>query len=147
MTACWSPVTRTRSAAPPTSRRSFPARKTTKTIDGQPVSGWFTEDFTLAELQTLRAIERLPFRSHAFDGQFRIPTFDEVVELADAKSRELGRPIGVYPETKHPTYFKGIGLALEPRCIEVLTRQERSGAATRCSSSLSSCRACKRSGR
>jgi glycerophosphoryl diester phosphodiesterase len=102
--------------------QQFPARQTTKTIDGRAVTGWFTEDFTLAELQTLRATERLPFRSHAFDGQFPIPTFDEVVALADAKSLETGRPIGVYPETKHPTYFKGIGLALEPRVVDVLTK-------------------------
>src|SRR6185369_4150890 len=91
----------------------FPACKTTKTIDGQPVTGWFSEDFTLAEIRTLRAKERLPFRSHERDGIYPIPTFDEVLALADAKSKEVGRTIGVYPETKHPTYFRSIGLALE----------------------------------
>ncbi|PYR78523.1 MAG: glycerophosphodiester phosphodiesterase, partial [Acidobacteria bacterium] len=103
----------------------FPDRRTTKTIDGQTVHGWFTEDFTLAELKTLRAKERLPFRSHEYDGRFQIPTFDEVVALADAKSVEAGRRIGVYPETKHAGYFRSIGLALEPRVVEVLTEHGR----------------------
>jgi glycerophosphoryl diester phosphodiesterase len=100
----------------------FPGRKTTKTIDGQSVTGWFTEDFTLAEIRTLRAKERLPFRSHERDGMYPIPTFDEVIALADAKSRELGRTIGVYPETKHPTYFRSIGLPLEPGLLETLAK-------------------------
>jgi glycerophosphoryl diester phosphodiesterase len=100
----------------------FPARRTTRTIDGQTVSGWFTEDFTLAEVKTLRARERLPFRSHAYDGQFAIPTFDEVIELAHRLGRELNRPIGVYPETKHPTYFRGIGLPLEEKLIASLAK-------------------------
>jgi glycerophosphoryl diester phosphodiesterase len=98
----------------------FPDRRTTKTIDGSEVAGWFTEDFTMAELRTLRATERLPFRSHDYDGRFHIPTFEEVVTLAAAKSREAGRPIAVYPETKHPTYFRSIGLPLEPRLLAVL---------------------------
>ena len=98
----------------------FPDRKTTKTVDGAAITGWFTEDFTLAEIKTLRARERLAFRSHAYDGQFVIPTFDEVIELADSSSARRGRPIGVYPETKHPTYFRGIGLPLEPRVLDVL---------------------------
>ena len=100
----------------------FPGRKTTKTIDGNQVSGWFTEDFTLAEIKTLRATERLAFRSHAFDGQFEVPTFDEVIELAQQLARELGRPIGVYPETKHPSYFRSIGLPLEDRVVSALDR-------------------------
>jgi glycerophosphoryl diester phosphodiesterase len=100
----------------------FPSRRTTKTIDGQSVTGWFTEDFTLAEIKTLRAKERLAFRSHAYDGQFAVPTFDEVIELAQRLGRELNRPIGVYPETKHPTYFRGIGLALEEKLIASLAK-------------------------
>jgi glycerophosphoryl diester phosphodiesterase len=100
----------------------FPARRTTRTIDGQTISGWFTEDFTLAEIKTLRARERLPFRSHAYDGQFAIPTFDEVIELAQRLGRELNWPIGVYPETKHPTYFRGIGLPLEEKLIASLAK-------------------------
>jgi glycerophosphoryl diester phosphodiesterase len=98
----------------------FPDRQTTKTIDGTSVTGWFTEDFTLAEIKTLRARERLELRSHAYDGRFAIPTFDEVLALAAAKSAELGRPIGVYPETKHPTYFRGIGLPIEDRLLAAL---------------------------
>src|SRR5262245_17823262 len=100
----------------------FPDRKRTKTIDGMPVTGWFSEDFTLAEIKTLRARERLPFRSHGWDGQFAIPTFDEVIALAQELGRELGRPVGIYPETKHPTYFRGIGLSIEDRMLASLER-------------------------
>ena len=100
----------------------FPARRTTKTVDGQAITGWFTEDFTLAEIKTLRAKERLAFRSHAYDGQFAVPTFDEVIELAQRLGHELNRPIGVYPETKHPTYFRTIGLPLEEKLIASLAK-------------------------
>ncbi|MEI6244978.1 MAG: glycerophosphodiester phosphodiesterase family protein, partial [Acidobacteriota bacterium] len=101
----------------------FPARKTTKKVDGASITGWFTEDFTLAEIKTLRANERLEFRSHAFDGQFQIPTFEEVLDLAVAKSRETGRTISVYPETKHPTYFRGLNLPIEePMLASLKTR-------------------------
>jgi glycerophosphoryl diester phosphodiesterase len=99
----------------------FPDRKATKTVDGQSIAGWFTEDFTLAEIKTLRAKERLAFRSHEFDGRFDVPTFDEVIELAQQMGKELGRPIGVYPETKHPTYFRGIGLPIEEKLLASLT--------------------------
>jgi len=100
----------------------FPDRKRTKTIDGQSITGWFTEDFTLAEIKTLRARERLAFRSHAYDGQFAVPTFDEVLDVAQQLGRELGRPVGVYPETKHPTYFRSIGLPLEEKLLASLER-------------------------
>lgn len=98
----------------------FPGRRTTKTIDGRSVTGWFTEDFTLAELRTLRARERLPTRSRAYDGQFGIPTFEEVLALADSAGRRRNRVVGVYPETKHPTYFREIGLPLEPKLLQAL---------------------------
>jgi glycerophosphoryl diester phosphodiesterase len=98
----------------------FPGRKTTKQIDGQPVTGWFTEDFTLDELKTLRARERLAFRSHEYDGKFLIPSLEEVVDLAARQSRVVGRSIAVYPETKHPTYFRSIGLPLEQRLVTLL---------------------------
>ena len=98
----------------------FPDRKTTKMVDGQSIAGWFTEDFTLAEIKTLRAKERLAFRSHQFDGQFEVATFDEVIVLAQELGRELRRPIGIYPETKHPTYFRGIGLPLEEKLLAAL---------------------------
>src|SRR5262245_42061975 len=87
----------------------FPDRKRTKTVDGMEVTGWFSEDFTLAEIRTLRAKERLPFRSHDYDGQFGVPTFGEVIELAQSLGKKRGRPVGIYPETKHPTYFRKIG--------------------------------------
>ena len=101
----------------------FPARKTTKKVDGASITGWFTEDFTLAEIKTLRANERLEFRSHAYDGQFQIPTFEEVLDLAAEQSRETGRTISVYPETKHPTYFRSINLPIEePMLASLKTR-------------------------
>ncbi len=95
-------------------------RRTTKVIDSDSVTGWFTEDFTWDELRTLRAKERLAFRSHAYDGQFTIPTFAAVLALADSAGRRRGRPVGVYPETKHPAYFRSIGLPLEERLLEAL---------------------------
>ena len=98
----------------------FPDRKRTKTIDGKSLTGWFSEDFTLAEIKSLRARERLAFRSHAYDGRFQVATFDEVIALAQALGRELRRPIGVYPETKHPTYFRGIDLPLEEKILASL---------------------------
>ena len=104
-------------------RPEFAARKTRKVIDGETITGWFTEDFTLAELKTLRARERLPALrrgSAAFDGQDTIPTFQEVIDLAKAESRRLGRTIGTYPEMKHPTSFAGIGLPIEQRLADVL---------------------------
>lgn len=101
----------------------FPARKRTVNVDGEPVTGWFTEDFTIAEIRTLRAKERLRSRSQAYNGQFAIPTFEQVVALAKAKGTELGRPIGVYPETKHPSHFVRLGLPLEERIVAVLDAQ------------------------
>ncbi|MGW4463069.1 glycerophosphodiester phosphodiesterase [Micromonospora sp. NPDC004704] len=103
----------------------FAGRKATKTIDGIAVTGWFTEDFTLAELKTLRAKERLPQvrpTNTAFDGTLEIPTLQEVIDLAKSESRRVGRTIGIYPETKHPTYFQSIGLALEEPLVRVLKR-------------------------
>lgn len=101
----------------------FANRKRTVNIDGEPVTGWFTEDFTIAEIRTLRAKERLASRSQAFNGQFAIPTFEQVVALAKSKSSALGRPIGVYPETKHPSHFMRMGLPLEERVVAVLDAQ------------------------
>jgi glycerophosphoryl diester phosphodiesterase len=105
-------------------RPEFAGRRTTKLLDGVPTTGWFTEDFTLAELKTLRSVERLPqVRQHntLYHGLFEVPTFAEVLSLRARLSHELGRRIGVYPETKHPTYFREAGLSLE----EPLVRQLR----------------------
>ncbi len=98
----------------------FPNRKTTKTIDGKTVEGYFSEDFTLKEIQKLRARERLPFRNQSNNDKFKIATLTEVLDLAKAESKKRGRTIGVYPETKHPTYFKSIGLPLEERLLAIL---------------------------
>lgn len=98
----------------------FAARHATKVIDGQQITGWFTEDFSLAELKTLRARERLPKlrpANTAYDGQFEIPTFAEIIALAQAAPRS----VGLYPETKHPGYFASIGLPLEPPLLAALT--------------------------
>ena len=95
----------------------FAGRRTTKTIDGNPVTGWFTEDFTLAELRTLRAKERLPLlrpANTAFDGLYQVPTFQEVIDLA----KRAG--VGIYPETKHPTYFDSVDLSLEEPLVAAL---------------------------
>jgi len=109
-------------------RPEFAARKATKMIDGSPVTGWFTEDFTLAEIKTLRAKERLEFRDQSRNGLYLVPTLQEVIDLAKQKSRETGRTIGIYPETKHPTYFQSIGLPLEDRLLKVLSDNGYSGA-------------------
>ncbi|MFG1921445.1 glycerophosphodiester phosphodiesterase [Cryptosporangium sp. NPDC048952] len=99
----------------------FADRKTTKTIDGTAVTGWFTEDFTLKELKTLRAIERLPAvrpDNTAYDGKFEIPTLQEVIALV----KRQHRTVGIYPETKHPSYFRSIGLPLEEPLVKILKR-------------------------
>jgi len=114
----------------------FAARKTTKVIDGESMAGWFTEDFTLAELKTLRARERLPELRKGntrWDRAFEIPTFEEVLDLvaaadaqraADARANGLPPPprIGIYQETKHPSYFASLGLQFDARMLEELTR-------------------------
>jgi len=102
----------------------FTARRATKVIDGASITGWFTEDFTLAELRTLRAKERLPLvrpANTAFDGLYEIPTFEEVLDLARHSTTCDGKPVGVYPETKHPTYFDSVGLSLEEPLLAQLT--------------------------
>ncbi len=108
----------------------FASRRTTKVIDGVSFTGWFTEDFTLRELKTLRAKERIPAirqRNTLYDGRYEIPTLQEVIDLSRKLSKELGRPIGIYPETKHPTYFKSIGLPLEPPLVRTLERNDLDG--------------------
>ena len=102
-------------------RPEFASRKTRKVIDGQTIDGWFTEDFTLAELKTLRARERLPeLRGTAFDGQFRIVMLDEIIEFLVQQARRSGRGTGLAPEIKHGSYFRSIGLPMEERLIDTL---------------------------
>ncbi|MFF8596179.1 glycerophosphodiester phosphodiesterase [Streptomyces sp. NPDC015220] len=108
----------------------FADRRTTKTLDGVPTTGWFTEDFTLAELKTLRATERIPAnRPHntLYDGRWEIPTFEEVLKWQDEQTRKRGRQVWIYPETKHPTYFRGLGLGLEERVAKLLRRHGKDG--------------------
>lgn len=105
------------------SKPEFASRKVTKVVDGQKIEGWFAEDFTLAELKSLRARERLPDvrpKSAAFDGREPMLTFQEVVDLAKAESRRVGRTIGVYPEMKHPSFLASIGLNIEDALLKAL---------------------------
>ncbi len=107
------------------SRPEFAARKTEKTVDGVKAVGWFVEDFTLAELKQLRAIERLPQlrpQNAAMDGQFDVPTWQEIVDFTAAEAATRGRAIGLIPELKHSTYFQSIGLPLEDRFLLSLTQ-------------------------
>jgi glycerophosphoryl diester phosphodiesterase len=100
----------------------FKDRKASKLIDGQKMTGWFTEDFTLAELKTLRAKERLPqLRSTARDGQYEVPTFEEILTLLAAVNKGRVAPVGVYPETKHPSYFSSIGLPHDAPLLALLS--------------------------
>jgi glycerophosphoryl diester phosphodiesterase len=103
----------------------FAARKTTKMVDGVSQTGWFTEDFTLDELRTLRAKERmvgdgLRVESHSYDGMFRILTLAEIGDFLAAESAARGRTVGLIPEIKHSTYFAGIGLTMEDRFVREL---------------------------
>ena len=107
----------------------FAARRRTQIIDGESFTGWFTEDFTLSEIKTLRARERLAElrpQNRRFDGHFAVPTFDEIMQLVMSANRQPGRnrPIGVYPETKHPAHFAAIGLPQELRLLDTLQRYQ-----------------------
>ncbi|MFJ9309206.1 MULTISPECIES: glycerophosphodiester phosphodiesterase [Streptomyces] len=106
----------------------FAGRKTTKKIDGVSYTGWFTEDFTLAELKTLRATERIPGNrpdNTLYDGRWTIPTFEEVLRWAEKEGRKRGKPVWLYVETKHPTYFRSLGLGLEEPLARLLRRYGR----------------------
>ncbi len=104
-------------------RPEFASRKRKVAVDGFEEEGWFVSDFTLAELKTLRAVQPLPERDQCYNGQFSIPTFDEVLALAQSESKRVGRTIGVYAETKHPTYHARLGLPLEDRLLATLAQQ------------------------
>ena len=101
-------------------RPEFANRKTTRKVDGVAETGWFVTDFTLAELRTLYAKQANPVRDQSFNKQFQIPTFREILDLAKTESARTGRTIGVYPETKHPTYHVEAGLPIEPRLLKML---------------------------
>ncbi|MFF4595079.1 glycerophosphodiester phosphodiesterase [Amycolatopsis sp. NPDC001319] len=105
--------------------KEFASRKTTKTVDGVSMTGWFTEDFTLAELKTLRAKERIPENrpnNQLYNGRFQIATYQEVIDLTRRLSKELHRTLGTYPEVKHSTYFSSIGNPTEPKLVAFLNR-------------------------
>ncbi|MEO3975253.1 glycerophosphodiester phosphodiesterase [Streptomyces sp. CAU 1734] len=109
-------------------RPEFASRRTAKTVDGTRITGWFTEDFTLAELKTLRAKERIPGnrpRNTLYDGRWTVPTFEEVLRWAEKEGRRRGRPVWLHAETKHPTYFRGLGLGLEEPLARLLRRYGR----------------------
>ncbi len=103
-------------------RPEFAARKRTMKVDGVNEEGFFASDFTLAEIKTLRAVQPVAERDQSFNGKFQVPTLDEVLQLVRRKSSEEGREIGVYPETKHPTYHANLNLALEDRLLQTLSR-------------------------
>jgi glycerophosphoryl diester phosphodiesterase len=105
------------------SHPEFASRETTKVVDGVAETGWFASDFTLKEIKTLRAIQPLSERPQQFNGRFQIPTLGEVIDVAKRWSKKLDRQIGVYPETKHPTYHADLGLPLEERLVKVLRRE------------------------
>ncbi len=107
------------------SHPEFASRRTTKMLDGKPVTGWFTEDFTLAELRTLRAIERLPDlrpANTAYNGRYRVPTFAEVLRIATSSRTCSGKQVGVIPEIKHSTYFHRLGFDMERKTVALLDR-------------------------
>jgi glycerophosphoryl diester phosphodiesterase len=114
----------------------FASRRRSQVIDGEAMTGWFTEDFTLAEIKTLRARERLGElrpQNTAYDGRFTVPTFDEILQLAMTANRGQGpnRPVGVYPETKHPAHFSDIGLPLELTLLDTLRRYDYANSGAR----------------
>jgi glycerophosphoryl diester phosphodiesterase len=109
------------------SHPEFASRKTRKTIDGETHEGWFVDDFTLAELKTLRAVERIPqFRpgSAAYNGMFQVVTFEEIIDFVAAESAARGRIVGIVPELKHSTYFASVGLPLEDRFLSILAAHD-----------------------
>jgi glycerophosphoryl diester phosphodiesterase len=98
----------------------FASRKKTIKVDGETQTGWFSNDFTLAEIKTLGGISTDPERPQEFNGKFKIPTFQEIIDFAKAKSKETGRTIAIYPETKNPTYFRDLGLPMEDKVVAAI---------------------------
>ena len=104
------------------SHPEFRNRKRTGVVDGASEEGYFVSDFTLKEIKTLRAVQPFADRPQRFNGKFKIPTFDEVIALVQRESKRLHREIGIYPETKHPTYHERLGLPLEAKLVASLKR-------------------------
>ncbi|MBC8165550.1 MAG: glycerophosphodiester phosphodiesterase [Bryobacteraceae bacterium] len=104
------------------SRAEFASKKTTKTLDGIKTTAFFAGDFTLAEIKRLRAIQPNAARSKQFDFQFEVPTFEEIVQMVQSESAARSRTIGIYPETKHPTFHFVSGLPLEDRLLAILEK-------------------------
>ena len=100
----------------------FASRETTRTLDGVPTTGFWAQDFTLAEIKTLGARQTRSGRPTQFNGQFKIPTFQEIINLVKRRSHKLGRRIGIYPETKHPTFHDSQGLSLEEPLVQTLKK-------------------------
>ncbi|MCY1206385.1 Glycerophosphodiester phosphodiesterase, periplasmic [compost metagenome] len=98
----------------------FASRKKTIQVDGETQTGWFSNDFTLAEIKTLGGISTDPERPQEFNGKFKVPTFQEIIDFAKAKSKETGRTIAIYPETKNPTYFRDLGMPMEDKVIAAI---------------------------
>jgi glycerophosphoryl diester phosphodiesterase len=105
-------------------RPQFASRSSTKMLDGKSVTGFFASDFTLAEIKQLRAVQSNPARSKEHDGRYEIPTFEEILDLAERESARRGRTIGIYPETKHPSFHLELDLPLEARLLEALGRRK-----------------------
>jgi glycerophosphoryl diester phosphodiesterase len=105
------------------SRPEFADRRTTKMLDGKSVTAYFASDFTLKEIKRLRAVQANPARSKEYNGRFEVPTFDEILDLVAKESARLHRPIGIYPETKHPAFHLSLGLPLEDRVLDTLGRR------------------------
>lgn len=106
------------------SHPQFADRRTTKLLDGKSVTGFFASDFTLAEIKQLRAVQPNPARSKEYDGRFEIPTFEEILDLAERELARRGRTIGIYPETKHPSFHLALDLPLEERLLDALQRRK-----------------------
>ena len=112
------------------SRPEFASRRSTKTLDGKEVTGFFASDFTLEEIRQLRAVQSNQARSKEYDGKFGVPTFEEILDLVEQESARRGRRIGIYPETKHPAFHLQLKLPLEDRLLAALNRRGLNNAAT-----------------
>jgi glycerophosphoryl diester phosphodiesterase len=99
---------------------AFASRKTTKRIDGEPFTGWFAEDFTAEEIRTLGALQRFPFRDHSHDDKFAVPTLEDVLQWRDRRSKGARRPIGIFIEIKHPTFFERRGFDISAMLLQTL---------------------------